>query len=134
MSKADSSYFIFSPLLQLVRVFQTVNVEVMYGFLLLAAITTPFQGLPNFLVYLYPKWRRTKPELGFWRRFRKLLSAGESNKGVEDDLIEQERLESHHEEGGGPAAGSTISSSEGNIELVGDRGATTRKATETETN
>jgi hypothetical protein len=139
MSKGDHSYFIFLSLLQLVRIFQTVDVEVMYGFLLLAAINTPLQGLPNFLVYLYPKFaklRRTKPALGFWGRVRKSMATGEPKNGV-DDLIEQ-RLESH-KEGEAPAAGDTgqnaaictasipINSedSEDDIKSVGD-GATTR--------
>jgi hypothetical protein len=110
MSKADSSYFLFSPLVQLVRIFQTVDVEMMYGFLLLAAINTPFQGLPNFLVYLYPRFARAKPELGVWGRVRKSMATGESNNGV-GDLIEQERLESH-EEGREPSALASISSEE----------------------
>jgi hypothetical protein len=127
---------LFFPLLQLVRLFQTVDVEVLYGVLLLAAINTPFQGLPNFFVYLYPKFaklRRIRPELGFWGRVRKSMAPEESNNGV-DDSIEQE-LEIH-EEGEEPATGdimrntlysasSTPISSEDNIELVGDQ-ATTR--------
>jgi hypothetical protein len=145
MSKADSSYyFLFSPLVQLVRLFETADVEVMYGFLLLAATNTPFQGLPNFLVYLYPKL--TKPELAFWGRGVRKATGGESNKSV-DNLIEQ-RLKSH-EEGEEPAntggttrqkavisSASIPISSEDNIELVGDRATTRRKdnSSETETN
>ena len=118
--------------MQLVRLFQTVDVDVPYAVLLLAAINTPFQGLPNCLVYLYPKFAkltRTKPELGFWGRVRKSVAIGASKSRV-DDLIEQ-RLDSH-EEGEEPTAGdigenaviffvSTPSSSENSIELVGDR-------------
>ena len=118
--------------MQLVRLFQTFDVEVKYGVFLLAAINTPFQGLPNCLVYLYPKFARltrTKPELGFWGRVQKSVAVGASKNRV-DDLIEQ-RLDGH-EEGEEPAAEdtrqnavisvvSTPSSSDDNIELVGNR-------------
>jgi hypothetical protein len=126
-------------LLQLVRLLQAVDVEVMYGILLLAAINTPLQGFPNFFVYLYPKLtklRRTKPALGFWGRVRKSMATGESKDGV--DVLIEPRLESLKEseepatvDNRQDAAISTASiliSSEGsedNIELVGD-GATTR--------
>jgi hypothetical protein len=44
-------------MLQLTRILQTVNGKVYFPLLLIAAMTTPMQGLPNFLVYLRPRWQ-----------------------------------------------------------------------------
>jgi hypothetical protein len=129
--------------LQLVRFFQTVDVEVLYGVLLLAAINTPFQGLPNFFVYLYPKFMRIKPELGFWGRVRKSMATRESKNRVDDSIEQGLQI---HEEGEEPATGDIIRntlysassipiSSEDNIELIGNPDNDEKgKSSEAETN
>ena len=45
--------------LTLVRILQTANSVVPFWLLLLASLITPIQGLPNFLVYLAPMWKKT---------------------------------------------------------------------------
>ena len=57
---------------QSVRIIQTANGNVPYWLLVFAAINTPFQGLPNFLVYLYPKYQKTRmsrPKAGIRKWF-----------------------------------------------------------------
>ena len=39
---------------------QTINGNVYYPLLLISVITVPMQGLPNFLVYLWPRFRRNQ--------------------------------------------------------------------------
>jgi hypothetical protein len=51
---------------------QTINGKVYFPLLLLAAMTTPRQGLPNTLIYLGPKFRKLRkewPEAGLWKIF-----------------------------------------------------------------
>jgi hypothetical protein len=51
---------------------QTVNGQVYFPLLLLAAMTAPLQGLPNTLIYLGPKFRKLRkemPEAGLWTIF-----------------------------------------------------------------
>jgi hypothetical protein len=43
-----------------VRILQAANKPVEYPLLVLAATVTPFQGLPNLLVYVYPNFLSEK--------------------------------------------------------------------------
>jgi len=55
--------------LTLVRLIQTFNGKVHFSLLLIAAMMTPLQGLPNFIVYLAPRFaklKRERPHAGFW--------------------------------------------------------------------
>ena len=49
---------------QVTRLIQTIDDgKVYYPLLLIAAITVPVQGLPNFLVYLMPRYTKVKKEM-----------------------------------------------------------------------
>ena len=50
---AIAFYWTWIPI-TLVRILQTMNRPPVYGLFVLASMNTPMQGLPNFIVYLYP--------------------------------------------------------------------------------
>lgn len=52
---ACAFYLTWMPI-TIVRIMQTVGSSSVFGLLLWAAVATPCQGLPNFCVYLYPKY------------------------------------------------------------------------------
>ena len=45
---------------QTTRLIQTINGKTYYPLVLIAAVTVPMQGLPNFVVYLRPKLRHVR--------------------------------------------------------------------------
>ena len=66
------------------RVIQTFDGKVYLGFILIAAITVPMQGLPNFLVYLRPKLARIRkkyPKAGWLQLFQRSLARNASVAG-----------------------------------------------------
>ena len=63
--------------IQVARLIQTANGGVYFPLVLVAAITVPMQGLPNFLVYLRPrlrKVRRSNPTAGWMKRFARSIA------------------------------------------------------------
>jgi hypothetical protein len=94
-----------SLFLQLVRIFQTIQPpKSIYALLVLAAMATPMQGLPNFVVYLYPTYCRARrqkkqPHRGCWRWFVTSLmglrssSATSSDDGVRGEKEQQTTIE-----------------------------------------
>jgi hypothetical protein len=52
-------YWTWIPI-SLVRIYQTAGVRPNYTLFFLAAMNTPFQGLPNCLVYLYPLYQKAR--------------------------------------------------------------------------
>lgn len=68
--------------LSLTRLLQAVNGQVYFGLLLVAGLTTPMQGLPNFLVYLGPrivKLHRQRPNLSLIGLMQSSLSPVEAD-------------------------------------------------------
>lgn len=66
---------------QATRVIERIEYEVYYPLILIAAITTPIQGLPNFLVYLMPKlhhFRRFDPSSAWWKWLVRSMAPQES--------------------------------------------------------
>jgi hypothetical protein len=73
--------------LQLTRLIETINGKVYFPLLLIASMTTPMQGLPNFVVYLAPKFRRLKRELpnaGVLNLVKRSLGASNEADGNDD--------------------------------------------------
>lgn len=63
------------------RVIQAFDGKVYFGFILIAAITVPMQGLPNFLVYLRPKLVRVRKKdsnAGWLQLFQRSLARNAS--------------------------------------------------------
>ncbi|CAB9519452.1 expressed unknown protein [Seminavis robusta] len=59
---AGSFYFTWIAL-TLTRLLQAINGNTYFPLLIIAAATTPLQGLPNFLVYLYPRYKKARKEM-----------------------------------------------------------------------
>lgn len=81
-----------NPMEQVTRLLQTVEGGVYYPLLLIAVITVPTQGLPNFLVYLAPRYYRMqkrKPQGNVWVWFKESISrtpaAAQGEDGNEDE-------------------------------------------------
>mmetsp|Transcript_11665 Transcript_11665/g.27940 ORF Transcript_11665/g.27940 Transcript_11665/m.27940 type:complete len:570 (-) Transcript_11665:213-1922(-) len=55
-------YWTWIPI-TLVRILQTMNLPPVYGLFVLAAMNTPMQGLPNFVVYLYPLIMKARKQI-----------------------------------------------------------------------
>ena len=67
--------------LSLTRLLQTTTGKVYFPLLLIASITVPMQGLPNFIVYLRPmflKMRRERPSEGIFNWMLGSLQVGEA--------------------------------------------------------
>ncbi|GAX15407.1 hypothetical protein FisN_8Lh297 [Fistulifera solaris] len=60
--------------LTITRLLQQVNGKVYFPLLLLAALTVPLQGLPNFLVYLLPRLKKLRTSQGRERITQKIAS------------------------------------------------------------
>ena len=70
---------------QVTRLIQTANGDVYYPLLLVAAITVPMQGLPNFLVYLRPRLQkigRSDPTAGWMKRFARSIARNDNNVSI----------------------------------------------------
>jgi hypothetical protein len=67
---------------------------IIYTFLVLAAFNTPLQGLPNFIVYLYPMYS------GCWIWFVSLMGLEKSSKSS-TDASKEHRMESVEEPSNG---------------------------------
>lgn len=68
------SYHLFP---QVTRLIETINDKVYYPLILIAAITVPMQGLPNFIIYLLPKLQRLRsrdPDAGWVNWFGKSMA------------------------------------------------------------
>lgn len=66
---------------QTTRLLQTINGKVYYPLLLAAAITIPLQGIPNGLVYLYPRYQTIRQRHREWTRLQAFVAVlnGESS-------------------------------------------------------
>lgn len=60
--------------LQVTRLLQTITGKVYYPLLLAAAISIPLQGIPNGLVYLYPKYQTIRHRHRDWTRPQAVLA------------------------------------------------------------
>eukprot|EP00977_Amphora_coffeiformis_P029067 scaffold38456_cov176-Amphora_coffeaeformis.AAC.3 len=63
------------------RLIQVANDDLYYPLVLVAAITVPMQGLPNFLVYLRPrlqKIRQSNPSTGWMKRFVRSIARNDN--------------------------------------------------------
>jgi len=75
------AFYINWAALTATRLIQTINGQVYYPLVLIAAITVPMQGLPNFVVYLRPKLRRVRkhyPNAGWIQWVARSMSRNES--------------------------------------------------------
>ena len=69
-------YWTWIPI-SLVKILQTAEAKPVYALFFLAAMNTPFQGLPNCLVYLYPRFntvRKANPNSNFVKLVRLSLA------------------------------------------------------------
>jgi hypothetical protein len=76
------------------RLIQTINGNVYYSLILIAAITVPLQGLPTFIIYLLPKLRRLRrnnPDAGWWHWFRSTLGRNQVTGGEKRRRINHNR-------------------------------------------
>ena len=67
---------------------ETINGEVYYPLILLAAICTPLQGLPNVIIYLMPKYRKLRrqmPNANFVRLVRASVARDQPSGRAPDD-------------------------------------------------
>jgi hypothetical protein len=80
----------------IVRILQTIDHPTVYGLLVMAAMATPMQGLPNFIVYLYPLVMKTKkknPKRGLinWVHVSLKPSRSSRSRAVAQPINEGER-------------------------------------------
>jgi hypothetical protein len=69
-------YWTWIPI-SILRILQTANAKPVYALFFLAAMNTPFQGLPNCLAYLYPRFvtvRKANPNTNFVKLVRLSLA------------------------------------------------------------
>jgi hypothetical protein len=80
----------------IVRILQTIDHPTVYGLLVMAAMATPMQGLPNFIVYLYPlvmKAKKKNPKRGLinWVHVSLKPSRSSRSRAVAQPINEGER-------------------------------------------
>lgn len=83
----------------LLRILQAVGKPIRFPLLLAAAILTPLQGLPNFLVYLYPLFvaLKSKGRIGCCRGVLRKLTTGSECKPDTPPTQQQQQQTTHRE-------------------------------------
>ena len=91
-----AAFYINWAALTATRLIQTVNGRVYYPLVLIAAITVPMQGLPNFVVYLRPKLRRARrrdPNAGWFNWVARSMARNESRHESNVSAAEAARMQ-----------------------------------------
>jgi len=100
-------YWTWFPI-TILRILQSINHPPVYVIYLLAAMNTPVQGLPNFIVYLYPmiiRAKRGNPQLNFLVWIQKALAPAQDEYTTSSFLSSAADLQQ-----GGPTASVATSS------------------------